>query len=182
MHSDCHIQVHKRRYSAPYTLVGKQLDVRLCETTVRLYHQHKLFATHPRLKHPGLRSTLDDHLPPEHVAFKMRGPQWCLKQSAEVGEYCHALIEQMFNDRVLERLRAAQGVMGLRKKYGDARLDAACRRALAFENVGYDSVKKILEKGLDQVADPTGAFDQLCETYTGKSRFSRDTADLFKKH
>ena len=72
--------------------------------------------------------------------------------------------------------------MRLRKPYGDVRLNAACRRALAFENVGYGSVKTILEKGLDQVADPTGAFDQLCDTYTGKSRFSRDTRDLFDTH
>lgn len=119
---------------------------------MRLYHQHKLFATHPRLKHPGQRNTLDDHLPPEQVAFKMRGPQWCLRQSAEVGQYCHALIERLFDDKILERLRATQGIMGLRKTYGDARLDAACKRALAFENVGYGSVKKILEKGLDQFA------------------------------
>jgi len=51
VHGDCHIQVKKRRYSAPYTLVSKELDVRLSETTVRLYHQHTLFATHPRLAH-----------------------------------------------------------------------------------------------------------------------------------
>ena len=182
VHGDCHIQVHKRRYSAPYTLVGKQLDVRLSETTVRLYHQHTLFATHPRLKHPGQRSTLDEHLPPEHVAFKMRDPQWCLKQAEDVGDYCHALIERLFANGIVERLRAAQGVIRLRKLYGDTRLNAACRRALAFENIGYRSVKTILEKGLDQVADPTGAFDQLCDTYTGKSRFCRDTKDLFDTH
>ncbi len=182
VHGDCHIQVHKRRYSAPYSLVGKEVDVRLSETTVRLYHQHTLFATHPRLAHPGQRSTVDEHLPPEHVAFKMRDPQWCLKQAEQVGEYCHALIERLFANGIVERLRAAQGVMRLRKPYGDVRLNAACRRALAFENVGYGSVKTILEKGLDQVADPTGAFDQLCDTYTGKSRFSRDTRDLFDTH
>lgn len=182
VHGDCHIQVHKRRYSAPYTLVGKELDVRLSEGTVRLYHQHTLFATHPRLTHPGERSTLDEHLPPEHIAFKMRDPQWCLKQAEQVGEYCHALIERLFANGIVERLRAAQGVMALRKPYGDARLNAACRRALAFENVGYGSVKTILEKGLDQVCDPTGALDQLCETYTGRSRFCRDTQDLFDTH
>ena len=52
----------------PYQFVGKQLDVRLSETTVRLYHQHELLATHPRLKHPGQHSTLDEHLPPERIA------------------------------------------------------------------------------------------------------------------
>lgn len=182
VHSDCHIQVQKRRYSVPYSFVGKSVDVRLSETTVRIYHQHVLCATHPRLKHPGQRSTLDEHLPPEHIAFKMRDPQWCLAQAEEVGFYCHLLVERLFENGILERLRAAQGILRLRKPYGDDRLNAACKRALAFENIGYGSVKTILKKGLDQVSDPTGAFDQLCDTYTGKSRFSRDTADLFKEH
>ena len=182
VHGDCHIQVQKRRYSVPYTFVGKSVDVRLSETTVRIYHQHELCATHPRQKHPGYRSTVDEHLPPEHIAFKMRDPQWCLKQSEAVGPYCHLLVERLFGNRVVERLRAAQGVIRLKESYGDIRLDAACKRALAFENIGYGSVKKILEKGLDQVIDSEGAFDQLSDTYTGKSRFTRDTAELLKKH
>jgi len=179
VHGDCHIQVHKCRYSAPYTLVAKALDVRLSETTVRLYHHHALVATHPRLKHPGQRSTLDEHLPPEHIAYKMRDPQWCRTQSEQIGTYCHALIERLFANGILERLRAVQGIIALRKRYGDQRLDAACKRALAFENIGYGAVKTILEKGLDQVADPAHAFDQLSSTYTGSSRFSRSTRDLF---
>ena len=182
LHGDCHIQVQKRRYSAPYTLVSKSLDVRLSETTVRLYHQHSLVATHPRLKHPGQRSTVDEHLPPEHIAFKMRDPKWCLTRSEQIGSYCHALIERLFERGVVDRLRAAQGIIRLSKSYSDERLNAACKRALAFENIGYGSVKKILEKGLDQVADPENAFDQLSDTYTGRSRFCRDTRDLFDEH
>ncbi len=182
VHGDCHIQVQKRRYSAPYTLVSRTLDVRLSESTVRLYHQHALVATHPRLRNPGERSTLDDHLPPEHIAFKMRDPSWCRLQAEQVGTHCEALIEKLFSNGVLDRLRAAQGIVGLRKRFGDARLDAACRRALAFENLRYGSIKTILERGLDQVNDPQGAFDQLADTYTGNARFGRDTRDLFKPH
>lgn len=182
LHGDCHIQVQKRRYSAPYTLVSKSLDVRLSETTVRLYHQHALVATHPRLKHPGQRSTVDEHLPPEHIAFKMRDPQWCLTRSEQIGPYCHALIERLLGRGVVDRLRAAQGIIRLSKPYSDERLNAACKRALAFENIGYGSVKTILEKGLDQVADPAKAFDQLSDTYTGRSRYCRDTRDLFDEH
>ena len=73
-------------------------------------------------------------------------------------------------------------MVALRKRYGDTRLDAACQRALAFDNISYRSVKAILEKGLDQVADPIEAFDQLSETYTGQARFGRDTRDLFDTH
>ena len=100
----------------------------------------------------------------------------------DVGPYCLAMIERLFANGVLDRLRSAQGVISLIKGYGSDRVEAACRRALAFENLGYRSVKTILDKDLDQVADPKGAFDTLGDAYTGGARYGRDTRDLFKPH
>jgi hypothetical protein len=45
--------------------------------------------------------------------------------------------------------RSCMGLMSLGRKYGDARLEAACERALASGANRYQSVKSILEKGLD---------------------------------
>jgi len=109
----------------------------------------------------------------------MRDPQWCLKQSRDIGPRCHELITQMFSHRVLDRLRAAQGVVNLARRYGPARLEAACARALYFNNIQYRSVRIILEKGLDQSSDPEACFDSLSEAYTGAGRFGRNTRDLF---
>jgi len=182
LHGDCHLQADKCRYSAPWRLVGQTLDVRLSETTVRVYHQHELKAIHPRLTLPGQRHTVDDHLPPQHVAYKMRDPQWCLKQAEAIGPYCHRFITRLFANRVLDRLRAAQGVVGLARRYGTVRLEAACQRALHFDNIQYRAVRVILEKSLDQQADPQRGFDALSEAYTGAARFGRDTRKLFTKH
>ena len=168
--------------TASYKLVGQTLDVRLSESSVRVYHQHTLVATHPRLTLVGQRSTHDEHLPPEHIAYKMRDPSWCRKQAEDVGPYCLAMIERLFANGVLDRLRSAQGVISLIKGYGSVRVEAACRRALAFDNLGYRCVKTILDKDLDQVADPKGALDTLGDAYTGGARYGRDTRDLFKPH
>jgi transposase len=182
LHGDCHIQFEKSRYSAPWKRVGQTLDVRASETTVRLYHHHELVATHPRATQVGQRKTVEEHLPPEYVAYKMRDPQWCLKQSKAIGPHCHALIERLFAHRVLDRLRAAQGVVRLGQRYGHQRLEAACQRALYFENIQYRTVRVILEKGLDQSADPEHCFDALSDTYTGAGRFGRNTRDLFNSN
>lgn len=178
LHGDCHLQVDQRRYSAPWRLVGKTLDVRLSETTVRVYHHHELKAIHPRLAHAGQRHTLDDHLPPEHVAYKMRDPQWCLKQATGVGPHCQQFVERLLGHRVLDKLRAAQGVVGLARRYGPTRLEAACRRALYFDNIQYRSVRIILENGLDQQADPEQCLEPTSGAYTGRARFGRDTRKL----
>ena len=137
-----------------------------------------MMAIHPRLSHPGDRSTIDDHMPPEALAYKMQDPQWCLKQSEEVGPNCNQLIKTLFSDKVLDNLRAAQGIISMGKKYSYSRLEAACGRALDFDNPRYRTVKIILEKGLDQQPSQIEAFDFLSEVYRGKGRFTRDTKEL----
>ena len=92
------------------------------------------------------------------------------------------LIDRLFANKVLDRLRSAQGVISLAKALRAGRLEAACHRALAFENIGCRSVKTILDKSLDQVADPEDAFDTLGDAYTGSARFGRDPRDLFEPH
>ena len=180
VHGDCHVQFEKCRYSVPYTLVHQSLWLRASDTSVRIYQAHALKAIHPRLKHPGDRSTLDEHLPPNALAFKMRDPQWCLKQATEIGEHCQRLIECLFHDKVLDNLRAAQGIVGFRKRYGKVRVNAACLRALTFDNIRYHAIKHILEKGLDQQDFTEASFDTLADSYTGAGRFSRDPGSLLK--
>ena len=45
------------------------------------------------------------------------------------------------------------GIVRLADKYDEDRLEAACRRALAYSSVSYKSVKSILEKGLDRIEE-----------------------------
>jgi len=174
LHGNCHVQFEKASYSAPYPLVHRELMLKATDTTVKLYYDHNLVATHVRLKHPGQRSTVDEHMPPEALAYKMQDPQWCLKQAEEVGPNCHRLVDTLFADRVLDNLRAAQGVIRLSKKYGAERLEAACRRALHFDNVKYRTVKSILHQGLDQAPlfEPPNVIP-LAAAYAGAGRFLR---------
>lgn len=53
-----------------------------------------------------------------------------------------------------QALRSCFGLMRLGQKFGDDRLNAACRRALRVGAYRYKSVQSILEKGLDQQKMP----------------------------
>jgi hypothetical protein len=174
VHGNCHVQFEKAFYSAPFRLVRQKLWLRATDTTVRLYSKLKLVAVHPRLHRPGQRSTVDEHMPPEALAYKMQDPQWCLKQAEKIGPGCHRLIRSLFSHKVLDNLRAAQGVISLGKKYGLARLEAACIRALHYDNVKYRTVKSILHQGLDQLPLPGHPnVIPLSSPYTGSARFLR---------
>ena len=181
LHGDCHVQYLKCRYSAPYQWVRQELWLRASETTVRLYHDHTLIAVHPRLLRPGPKHSLDEHLPPNALAYHMRDAQWCLKQALQIGPSCEQVIQTLLNDSVVDYLRAVQSIVGLQKKYGPERLEAACRRALIFQSPFYKTVKTILQGGLEYAPLPDeGAFELLSETYTGKGRFYRDTSTLLQ--
>ncbi len=172
VHGNCHVQFEKCQYSAPFRLVHQSLWLKATQSTVKLYRDTELVAIHPRLHRPGQRHTIDEHMPPEALAFKLRDPQWCLRQAETIGPGCEQLIRTLFADRVLDNLRAAQGVIGLARKYGPARLESACNRALLHDNVHYRSVKTILEKGLDQLPSET-PLAPLPTIYTQAGRFLR---------
>jgi hypothetical protein len=61
------------------------------------------------------------------------------------------------------------------KRYGAARLEAACERALAHDSPHYRTVKTILATGAD--AQPL-AEPQTPAAYA-RARFTRSAADLF---
>lgn len=172
LHGNCHLQFEKAYYSAPFKLVHKQLWVKATETTVKIYHQHQQVAAHPRCVRPGQKATCIDHLPPDAVAYLMRDPQWCLKQAGEIGPRCHSLIHRLLSHRVVDHLRAAQGVIRLAGKYGPERLEAACHRALAYDSPQYITVKTILSKGLDQQPSETESVT-VGMAYRGQGRFQR---------
>jgi hypothetical protein len=55
-----------------------------------------------------------------------------------------------------------------------------CRRALAFDNPRYRTVKTILNQGLDQIPlDGDEPVAELPSAYAGHGRFMPDTARLF---
>jgi transposase len=149
LHPDCHVVFAGAFYSAPHRLIGQTLWVRAADTTVTLFHEHEAIASHPRALRPGERHTHPDHLPPAKVVALMASPAWCLRRAREIGPQTTELIGRLLGERPLDRLRSAMALLRLAHKYAPRRLEAACARALAFEQVGYVVVKRILQQGLD---------------------------------
>ncbi len=177
LHPNCHVQFEYCFYSAPFRLIGQILWLEITPHALRIYRDHDLVAMHPRLFRHGDKSTTDDHLPPDAQAYLMRNPQWCIAQARDIGASCLALVESLFAARVLDNLRAVQGLIRLSDQYGRRRLESACARALAFGAPQFKTVKQILKQGIDQAPDLIEAAE-LEAPYLGTGRFSRKTTDL----
>lgn len=152
LHRDCHVVFEQAYYSAPYRLVGQQLRLRGGAQTVQIYTlTYQLVATHDRAHHPGQRQTHPAHLPPELLDGLFVDRTTCQAVAQDIGPATTQVVQQLLADTVVDRLPTTRRLLKLRERFGDERLEAACQRALRYGEVSYQTVKRILESGLDPV-------------------------------
>jgi hypothetical protein len=101
-----------------------------------------------------------------------------LDEARRVGPACAELFEHLLGDRIVERLRGAQGALGFADTYGVLRLEAACVRALAHASRAYRTVKSILVGGFDKQSIDRHDTDRR-SVYGRSARFARDAKTLF---
>jgi hypothetical protein len=144
VHPDHHIQFRKALYSVPTRHIGKEVTVRGDRALVRIYLRGELIKTHP-VQPPGRRSTDYDDYPQELAPYAMRDPERAIREARRIsertGRFCELLLQGPFP---WAKLRQAQKLLRLAKKYGSSRLDQACRRALAFDVINVKRLERIL--------------------------------------
>lgn len=174
VHKDCHVRYLNILYSVPYQQVGETLLLTATETTINIYKDHKLIASHCRSYKERDVVTKQNHIPPNAKLFLSRGPEWCREQANAIGPCALEIVEDMLTDPVVDKLKAAQGVVSLKDTYGPARLELACHRAIKHHCIELKAIKSILKDGLDypQLEDNT-AFELMGTAYT-KGKYCRN--------
>jgi transposase len=149
---DYHIDVEGHYYSVPYALVRHQLDVRLTEHVIEVFHQGKRVASHPRSHLKGRHTTVSDHMPKAHRQYAEWTPKRLIRWAAGSGVATARVVETILASRAhpQQGFRSCLGIMRLGKNYGSERLEAACRRALKIGACSYKRIESILKHELDQ--------------------------------
>jgi len=149
---DYHIEVHRHYYSVPHALIKKKIDVRITNNTIECFYKSKRVASHIRSHHKGRHSTIKEHMPKSHQKWAEWTPQRFVRWAAKIGPHTQSLIENVLNSRThpQQGFRSCLGILRLAKGYGNDRLEAACRRAVAIGGTSYRSVESILKHNLDQ--------------------------------
>ncbi len=176
LHPDCHVVVEGAYYSAPHRLIGARLWARTNGRDVVLYHDWERIATHPWGR-PGTRRTIDDHYPPDKLAFLMATPTYCRRRAKEIGPATADTVESLFAERPLDRLRSVQSLLRLADKYGAVRLEQACTRARLYDETSPRAIARILERGLDCLPLPTTAA--AATVLPGAFVFARPGSEIF---
>lgn len=159
VHIDYHVAVDGHYYSVPHALIKKQLDVRITQNTIECFHRGQRVASHRRANQKGRHTTLAAHMPQAHRQAGDWSPQRLAGWAARTGPATEQLILNVLSARKhpQQAYRSCLGILRLGKAYGDARLEAACQRALALGSHSYKSVESILRHHLDAqpLAEPT---------------------------
>ena len=150
---DYHLEVAKHYYSVPYWFVGRTVEVKISEQFVEVFFDHRRIAAHPRSSACYRHSTLPDHMPPEHWAYKRQSKERFLSWAEQIGPHTHRQVSAIFDKRAHEEqaFRSIRGLQRLATTYGHERLELACRRANTFGMTGLRRLKAILKSHLDEV-------------------------------
>jgi transposase len=176
VHRDHHIEVAKALYSIPGNLIGARVGVRADRKLVRVYSRGQLVKVHPR-QAPGGRSTDPGDLPAERTAYALRDLDHLRRLAAGHGPAVGAMAAAVLDHPLpWTKMRQVYALLGLVKKWGAERVDAACRRALDAEAVNVGIVGRMLERGTENGATTPAPPASPGEVVT--PRFARDPGEF----
>jgi transposase len=170
VHPDHHVQVARALYSVPTRYIGKKLRARVDKKTVRLYLQGDLIKTHPRMP-PGKRSTDTNDYPVGKAPYASRSVDSLITRARGFGEHVGIYAERLLAGPLpWMKMRQGYGLIRLCERYGLDKVDALCKRSLAFDVIDVPRLERMLRQA--QAAEDTAPAGRVVPLPT--SRFARD--------
>lgn len=148
------------QYSVPYQYVGQQTsivyDSEIVEVFLDNYHR---IAIHMRDTSCFGTTTLTEHRPESHRRYleqrALNGDDF-LQWASGIGNNTKQAVEKLLSSKsfIEQTYDACLGIMQLGRKYGEDRLEAACKRANLSRRITYTMIKNILENHQDKIQEP----------------------------
>jgi hypothetical protein len=153
-----HVEYQGFYYSVPYSAFKQQVTLKATHSLIEVYDENRLrIAVHTR-QYTGKRYiTIRAHMPANHQAAdnqkKFDGKRY-RAWAGSIGRNTHFVIDTLLNSSEVEEAsyRACMGILQQAKKYGNIRLEAACRRARELGSGGYTTVTNILKNNQEDAA------------------------------
>ena len=149
---DYHVEVDGHWYSAPFRLIKELVDVRVADKTVEIFLKGQRVASHARAPNRRGHTTIAEHMPSAHRRHAAWTPARIVAYAEKIGPSTAALCEAIMIARPHpeQGFRTCLGILALTRIYGQARVDAACRRGVSIKARSVASIRSILKNGLDR--------------------------------
>lgn len=153
-----HIAVDKMYYSVPYQYIKDKVDVRITDTTIEVFKDHRQITSHKRLYgRSGQYSTVLENMPPDHQKYLEWNGDRFRRWAETIGINTYKVVDGLLTSGRVEQqsYRACMGLLKLAEKKSPQRLEAACAKALQYSNSpSYKSIKNILATD-KSISEPT---------------------------
>jgi transposase len=149
VHRDNHVVVEGSFYSAPYAYLGMMVVVRCSNKLVQIFYQERLIKVHSRAENKGSWVTDQNDYPKNAQIFLSCDKEACLKKAETIGKATYSFCEQILSKPSIIAKRKAQAILRCAERYTPERLEAACKRALEYDNFSYKCIDSILKNNLE---------------------------------
>jgi transposase len=148
---DYHVAAAGFFYSVPHTLIRQQVETRLTERTVEVFHRGQRVAAHARRYGGPRHGTLPDHMPSAHRLYAEWSPERFQSQARAIGSNTEALIIAVLARRPHpeQGFRTCLGILRLYRRIDATRAEAISARAVEIGALNYQSIASILEHRLE---------------------------------
>jgi transposase len=151
---DYHVECDFHFYSVPHTLIGQTVKVRATLGIVEVYAHSQRVASHARSSVRGGHTTVREHMPAAHQAYIDWTPErlqgWAQGIGPDTAQLAAIILGSDVHPQQAEK--SVLGIVRLASRFGERRLEAASRHALAHGVHTYRGIHNILTHGLDQVS------------------------------
>ncbi len=145
------------QYSVPHQYIGHEVTIVYDEQVVEVFIDLiRRIAVHKRDCRRNGYTTLAEHMPESHLRYKQQ-KGWTeddfIIKASRIGEQTEIAINKMLGAKAFieQTYDGCLGVLRLADKYGNDRLEAACRRANTGSRINYKILHNILKNNLDKI-------------------------------
>jgi len=156
---NCFIMYSGSYYSVPYTYCKQKVILHVSKSEIIIYDINGVFlASHKR--DGNTKYVIEpSHMPPRHMLFGYHvydGSKY-VEWAAHIGSNTRYVIECLLTTADYEQkaFRSCMAILQLSKKYGNNRLDSACKAAKFYGCISYSAIKRLILRGVELKSLPT---------------------------
>jgi transposase len=145
------------QYSVPFQYISQETTIVYDEQLVEIFIRNlERIAVHKRDCRRNGYTTLPEHMPESHLKYKQQ-KGWTeddfISKASRIGEQTKIAINRLLGSKAFieQTYDGCLGVLRLADKYGNLRLEAACKRANTGSRINYKILHNILKNNLDKI-------------------------------
>ena len=170
-----HVAVDKMYYSVPHQYIREKVDVRITDTTIEVFSQHKRIASHKRLYgRDGQYSTVQVHMPEDHRKYLEWDGDRFRRWADQIGPFTRKTVDTILTTGQIEQqyYRSCMGLLKIADKHSSQTLERACEKALGYTSrPSYKTIKNVIASMEKQSSDKAAIPDKQPRGITRGARY-----------